>query len=256
MDKTLIKVDRSVKDRLSIKAFSELEKEYERKNDRLNPSVVLFKGMVWQFANWLPYSMDIEQDKYVPGDFLTIEPKDVNENSWFKWDDRRTFYNAMFNNIETRKSGILLQVCYILQQMILGEVPLDEFKDLSIQELEFVGFGPEYRSNLFNILKKLPTFCQELDQIKDKEARRAKLDKIYKELNSIGDFRQTIKGKNGKECAIDSLGTSPHNPRLEVEMIEQECACNFYGGVPILTAVIRGEQLANYKEKKALRLGQ
>ena len=75
-------------------------------------------------------------------------------------------------------------------------------------------------------------------------------------MNSIGDFRQTIKGKNGKESVKDSLGTNPHNPHIEVEMIEQECACNFYGGVPMLTAVIRGEQLANYKEKKTLRLEQ
>lgn len=47
--------------------------------------------MVYSFARHLPYSMDIEQPEYVPADFLNMIPHDVEENNWFKYDDRRTF---------------------------------------------------------------------------------------------------------------------------------------------------------------------
>ena len=52
-----------------------LLEKYEKRGYK-NPSLTLHGSMVCGFANHLPYSMDIEQPEYVPGDFLNIEPKE------------------------------------------------------------------------------------------------------------------------------------------------------------------------------------
>ena len=67
--------------------------------------------MVYGFAHKLPFSMDIEQLKYMPADFLNMELFDVDANNWFKYDDRRTFFNAMVNWGDTFKTGMMLQMC-------------------------------------------------------------------------------------------------------------------------------------------------
>ena len=60
-----------------------------------NPSLTFYTSMVYGFAKHLPYSMDIEQPEYVPADFYNMEPSDVETNSYFKWNDRRTFFKSI-----------------------------------------------------------------------------------------------------------------------------------------------------------------
>ena len=133
------------------------ERDWIEKNSKnnmyKNPSVSLYTSMVYSFAKHLPYSMDIEQPEYVPADFLNMMPLDIETNNWFKWEDRRTFFNAMIRWSDTFKTGILLQICNIFQKMILGKFPADfeleekEYTDLGIDMLTK---NEEYNRNFFD----------------------------------------------------------------------------------------------------------
>ena len=105
-----------------------------------NLSLIFYTSMVYGFAKHLPYSLDIEQPEYVPADFYNMEPLDVDINDWFKWDDRRTFFNAMVNGSETFRTGMLLQMCAIFQKMLLGQFPVNGKIKCRNSVNYFVGF--------------------------------------------------------------------------------------------------------------------
>ena len=77
-------------------------------------------SIVYEFASKLPYSMDYQDKEFVPGIFLNISP--VNSSKWI-FKDHPSLYYKMINWGDTLKSGILLQVCFIFQLMIMGEFP-------------------------------------------------------------------------------------------------------------------------------------
>lgn len=156
-----------------------------RNFSRKNPSLSLHISMVYGFAKHLPYSMDINQEEYVPGDFLNLEPYDVNENSWFNYPDRRTIYNAMVHWGDTFKSGVLLQVCFIFQQMIIGNIPADykvRDEDYELLGISHLTNNEEYNRSFFEILLMLPTFYQNVISTSNNDERRQKLDEMYESI--------------------------------------------------------------------------
>lgn len=232
-----------------------LIEKYEKEGYR-NPSLTLHGSMVWGFANHLPYSMDIEQPEYVPGDFLNIEPKDVDENIWFKWEDRRTIYNAMYCWGDTRRSGILLQTCYVFQQMLLGNispyVAVDEDSYYSLGINKFTG-DEEYNKRFFSILKKLPEYYERVVTAENNTKRREALEEIYKEI------RANIEMKIGGFAEHNSDGTlrrySPATvscpPYMDVEMlIDSSRTLTYFDGLELdLTKNIKAEQLQRIHRK-------
>ena len=222
-----------------------------------NPSLSLHMSMVYGFAYHLPYSMDIEQEEYVPGDFLNIEPTDVNTNNWFKWDDRRTFYNSMVRWGDTFRSGILLQVCYIFQQMLLGNIPADyklnekDYESLGINELTR---NEEYNKNFFNILSSLPTYYQKVIYSENNTERRKNLRTIYNEICSGIEMKV---GGLGRQYADDTYveheATISWDAYRDVQLRVWSENIRYYDGLNLdLTKKIKKIQLKQHEENKKI----
>ena len=229
--------------------------EYKERGVR-NPSLTLYGSMVDGFASHLPYSMDIEQEEYVPGDFLNLEPFDVEENNWFKWEDRRTIYNAMYRWSDTRRSGILLQTCYVFQQMLLGNISpdiiIDEDKYYELGIHKFT-YDEEYNRRFFETLKKLPDYYKRVMYSTSKEERRKNLEEVYKDIcanvqNLVGGFRETDgKGNIVRESKADIAWPAWR----DVEMIVDANYNTIYDGLKLgLTKEIKNKQLDNMQKKR------
>ena len=219
-----------------------------------NPSLSLHISMVFGFAKHLPYSMDIKQEEYVPGDFLNLEPYDVDENSWFKYNDRRTIYNAMVHWGDTFKSGVLLQVCFIFQQMLLGNIPAD-FK-IGEEDYELLGINKltnnVYNRNFFEILSMLPAFYQNVISTSNNDERRKKLDEMYAQV------RDKIENRVGGYCKRDSEGNviEQHEARFQceaykdIDMFAYFNYITYFDGLNLdITRIIKEEQLKKAKQK-------
>lgn len=241
---------------LSNNSMNELKELYTRIKEYKNPSVTIIASMVYGFAFHLPYSMDIEQEEYVPGDFLNIEPVDVNENIWFKWSDRRTYYNTMLNG-DAHKSGILLQVCYIFQQMLLGNISTCEITEKNFEKLANISQDDEYRGNFFEVLKRLPLYYQKVVSSKDNEERRHNLEEVYSEIEKnigmrVGSFRRSEVDINGKVYVKEEYKPTILYPAWrDVELPIYFDRHTFFDGLELnLNKVIKAEQLEKYQALK------
>lgn len=228
-----------------------------KREEYKNPSLTLHGSMVWGFAYHLPYSMDIEQEEYVPGDFLNIEPKDVDENNWFKWEDRRTIYNAMYRWTDTRKSGILLQTCYVFQQMLLGNISpyiaTDEETYYTLGINKFTD-DEEYNKKFFNILQKLPNYYEKVITSENNIKRREVLKETYNEICSniemkVGGFTKYNTDGTTKSYSPATISYKAH---MDVEMIiDGRGSTIFFDGLKLdITKSIKEIQLKNNKKKE------
>lgn len=152
-------------------------------------------SIVYEFASKLPYSMDYQDKEFVPGIFLNISP--VNPSKWI-FKDHPSLYYKMINWGDTLKSGILLQICFIFQLMIMGEFPNnyqlteEDYQNLGIEQMTS---DEEYNQYLFEMLKTLPKYCEKVNSAKNTDERRKFLDEIYTIIldrvgQKIGGFRR------------------------------------------------------------------
>lgn len=219
-----------------------------------NYSLSFYTSMVYGFANHLPYSMDIEQPEYVPGDFLAMEPFDVEDNSWFKYDDRRTIFNSLVNWGDTFKSGMLLQMCNLFQKMLLGLIPSnlvitdDDFIRLKIDTLTT---NPNYNRAFFEIFKMLPFYYQRVVNTSSNEERRLALEEIYRDMmNSIGGRIGGFRESNANGNVIRESEGFLLNPNEDVSMLVYWDNITFTDGILEVTEAIKIEQLKKYNERK------
>lgn len=219
-----------------------------------NPSLTLYTSMVYGFAKHLPYSMDIMQPEYVPGIFLDMEPKDVNENNWFKWEDRRTFFNSMIRWGDTFRSGMLLQVCYLFQEMLLGNVPSDyvldkeSFYNLGIDKFTS---NMKYNRNFFSVIQTLPHYYQLVTQAKTQEERRKQLENMYEAVcigieNRVGGFAEYNEDGSVKRKYEANIRWDAYR---DVELRIYFEGITWYDGVKELIAQIKEEQLNRIRER-------
>lgn len=226
------------------------------RSDYGNPSLSLYTSMVYGFANHLPYSMDIEQPEYVPADFLNMLPYDVEENQWFKYSDRRTFFNAMVCYGDAFKSGILLQMCNVFQKMLLGQFPTD----FVLREEDFSGWGidtlskdDEYNRCFFETLKSLPDHYLKVTRTTNNEDRRKALEDMYNEVmnniaNRVGGIK--ITGADGT-IIRENKGFVSLRPDRDVEMMIHWDDVLFHDGVDFIIQSIKEKQLYYYNKKKS-----
>lgn len=207
-------------------------------DDYKNPTLTLYTSMVFGFANHLPYSMDIEQPEYVPSDFFNMEPIDVETNDWFKYADRRTFFNSMISWGDSFKTGILLQICSIFQKMLLGKFP----ENFELKEEYLVDWGidkmthnMEYNRCFFEILKSLPFFYTCIINSKNNEERRNNLNQMYE---SVADKIAAYRGYSTNKITI--------NPSWDVKMRVYWEHIVFYDGIKNVVESIKKEQLKYY----------
>lgn len=222
--------------------------------DYTNPSLSLYTSMVYGFANHLPYSMDIEQPEYVPADFLNILPQDVEENQWFKYNDRRTFFNAMISWGDSFKSGMLLQMCNVFQKMLLGQFPTD----FVLQEEDFTEWGinamtnnNEYNRCFFETLKSLPDHYLKVTRMTNNEERRKALEDMYKEvMNNIAQRVGGIKITDVDGNIIkENEGLVSLRPHRDVELMVYWDHVIFHDGIDFIIKSIKDKQLYYYSKK-------
>lgn len=233
-----------------INLYSEFKKE-------LNPSATILGSMVYGFAKHLPYSMDIEHEEFVPGDFLNMVPPDADENKFFMRDNNRTIFKRMRDS-DGWESAILLQVCYIFQQMLLGKIPPFELSDSDYERMRVSHHFEDYNKKYFEIMKKLPMYYKKIVLSENSETRLTNLEIVYKEINEnlrgyIGAF--TEKETYGNETIITKQieATTPHAPYHDVKMVlgvyESYDGLNFP-----LTKIIKEEELKNYRNPNGKKL--
>lgn len=235
--------------------IEELQNNSSLRDCYRNPTLSLYTSMVYGFANHLPYSMDIEQPEYVPADFLNMLPNDVEENSWFKWEDRRTYFNAMTHWGDTFKSGMLLQICNIFQKMILGQF----LTDFALTEENYTSWGidlmtkdKEYNRCFFETLKVLPDWYHKLISSVNNDERRSILDMMYLDIMGkvsarYGSFKKTDTAGN---TIREYKGSIPIRPSSDVSMFVHWDDVTFCDGIPEVIEAIKREQLEKYNKRK------
>lgn len=250
----------------SLQGYAETWIEELQNNSRLrdyynNPTLSLYTSMVYGFANHLPYSMDIVQPEYVPADFLNMIPSDVEENSWFKWKDRRTYFNAMINWDDAFQSGMLLQMCNIFQKMILGQFPIDFVlteENYTEWGIDLITNDEEYNRCFFETLKTLPDWYHKLISSVNNDERRSILDAMYSDIMSkisarYDSFKET--GTDGNTIR-EYKGSIPIMPSRDVSMLVYWDHVKFHDGIPSVIEAIKSEQLRTYNKSESEPLSE
>ena len=151
-------------------------------------------SIVYEFASKLPYSIDYMDEDFVPGIFLNVGPVNP-EKGIFKYSS--SLYDKMVNWGDTLKSGILLQLCFIFQRMLVGEFPNnyrlsdDDYHNLGIDQMTS---DEEYNRYLFEFLQMLPEYCAKVNSVSGDDRRKV-LDEIYAVIldrvgQKVGGFRR------------------------------------------------------------------
>lgn len=204
-------------------------------NDEIRNELEIFKeqsktsedeiicSIVYEFARKLPYSMDYMDKDFVPGVFLNISPKNPVKRSFKEYSN---LYYKMIGWNDTKKSGILLQICTIFQAMIMGQLPdnfwlnEEDFENLGISQMTK---DEEYNRFLFETLQMLPQYCVKLNLANDIEERRKILDDIYMVISDrigqkIGGFKKTT--IDGNVMSVDERKASIRlRPHKDLEML-------------------------------------
>ena len=255
MENLIIKSCDTSLQRYELKWVREVLNDFNKREMYNNPSLSLYTSMVYAFAKHLPYSMDIEQPEYVPADFLDMTPHDVDENIWFKWENRRTFFNSLIRWPDTRRTGLILKMCFLFQKMILGEFPVN-FK---LKEEDYVNMGIdvmtddfEYNRAFFETLKSLPDHYKKLNSSTDNSKRRKVLEEMYENIiNTMtaryGSLRITDEHGN---VVRESKGVAPIRPHSDIVMLVYWDYVTYHDGIPSIIEKIKEEQLKKYNSKR------
>lgn len=247
--------DSSLQD-YELKWTSEIQNNLSKRDFYSNPTLSFYTSMVYGFANHLPYSMDIEQPEYVPADFLNMMPYDVDLNQWFKFEDRRTFFNALIHWGDTFKTGMLLQMCNVFQKMILGQFPNDYTlteEDYRVWGIDTMTKDKDYNRCFFETLKSLPDYYKELIAKENNEDRRKVLENMYNDImnkiaHRFGGFKETDGNGN---IVRESKGTIPIRPSKDVSMFVYWDDITFHDGIPAIIQEIKEDQWKSYSKFRA-----
>ena len=208
-------------------------KKFGEKNRISDDEVIC--SIVYEFASKLPYSMDYMDKDFVPGIFLNVAP--VNPSKWI-FKDYSSLYNKMINWGDTKKSGILLQICNIFQAMLMGQFPSnyqlteEDFHNLGIDQMTS---DNEYNRFLFETLEMLPQYCLKLNSTQNSDERRKILDDIYKViLDRVG---QKVAGFKRTSVDGDIISVQEHKatirllPHRDLDMLYSNERIKFGFGV-------------------------
>lgn len=192
-------------------------------------------AMIYDFAKKLPYSMDPNEVNFVPGDFLNFKPVNSKHNI-FKFSNN--LYSKMVSWGDSLKSGVLLEVCFIFQKMLMGEFP----NDYQLQEEDYYNMGinnmtnsDEYSRKLFEVIRKLPDYYKKVILSETVEERRNNLERVYSAMkgeigNKVGGMRKTD-FVDGIEVSIVHKASISWEPYRDIEMIYYFNGVNNYGEV-------------------------
>lgn len=239
-----------------LKEYYKKWKERESEEEYSNPSLSYYTSMVYGFAKHLPYSMDIMQDEYVPADFFNMVPFD----KFFNWEEEgRNYFNVMTHWGDTFISGMLLQVCFIFQKMLLGEFPNEyEIKEENYTEwkIDAITENEEYNKSFFEILKALPGYYRKVTMAKDNQARRKMLNECYQEMMvkigaRFGGFIETDEKGNVVREEKANILLKPHKD-IELFVYAYSSGLDYYDGIDWVTQEIKEGQLIKYSAPKAL----
>lgn len=181
--------------------LSEL-KQIEERNKKIVDEVIC--SIVYNFARNLPYSIDYMDENFVPGFFLNVCP--INPTKYL-FKKHGSLYYQMINWGDTLKSGILLQICSIFQNMLMGNFQ----NDYQVFEESFLPDDEEYKRNLLETLQMLPQYCIKINSIENLEERRKMLADVYsKILDKVG---QKLDSYRKKEISVDDIMVTVHDDK-------------------------------------------
>ena len=181
--------------------------------------------MAQMFAQNLPYSMDPYQEEYVSGSFINVRPMESSYNNFFKFEEN--VFKAMVGWRDTFKSGVLLQICFVFQKMLEGEIP----NDYDLDENFYTSLGidkmtksEKYNRNFFETLKRLPEYYKIVNSVSTIEERREKLSEIYEYIrqiigNKIGGFEESKVKEGITEIIRKSESSISWRPYKDLEML-------------------------------------
>lgn len=145
-------------------------------------------SMVYKFAKNLPYSMDYQDENFILGEFINLIP---NHSDKYLFKDYGNIYNKMINWGDTLVSGIQLQVCNIFQKLLMTNIP----ENYILAEEDFYNYGFDrltsmeyYNKSIFNLLKKLPEYCNFVNSAETTEERRSKLEEVYGYICQVTNY--------------------------------------------------------------------
>ena len=242
---SLIKVnpDRNLYEQMGIEWVLEKKKRNWMDSERKyrNPTLSFYTSMVYAFAHHLPYSIDIEQPEYVPADFFALEPADVETNEWFHWSDRRSFLNAMVSWGDTYKTGMILEVCLVLQKLILGEIEVPDDFELTDEDYYSRHFdkmlgSEKYNRDFFEVVKSAFLYYKRLKVTTDLLERRKLLEEFYNFM------RDKISLRLGIDVKVREY--------QDVDLIVYNYAIEYWDGCPDVIARIKAKQEKAYNERK------
>ena len=151
-------------------------------NDPEEAARIIFT-MVKRFASNLPYSMDPMQPEFYPADFLNMTPR-----GGFKYRDRPTVFDGMFNWGDTRETSLTLQTCAIFQKMLSGRYPHDyelTDEDYSSSGISNLTQNDDTNRSVFLAIKQLPDLYDQITKTTNQEERRKALEEAYREIDKL-----------------------------------------------------------------------
>lgn len=143
-------------------------------------SVDLICSSVLSFVKKLPYSIDPMNKDFVPGFLFNIIPNDSQNYSAFQHSNYETLFSIMKNWRDSRKAAYSIQICLMLQLMLINDKKLS----LKIEENIVYGLSIGDSNILKNTLNKLNYYYELIKNSGTEEKRTKCIEEFYQILKS------------------------------------------------------------------------
>lgn len=141
-------------------------------------SVDLICSSVLSFVKKLPCSIDPMNKDFVPGFLFNIIPNDSQNYSAFQHSNYETLFSIMKNWRDSRKAAYSIQICLMLQLMLINDKKLS----LKIEENIVDGLSIEDSNILKNTLNKLNYYYELIKNSGTEENRTKCIEEFYQIL--------------------------------------------------------------------------
>lgn len=144
-------------------------------NEKNDISVELICSSVLSFVKKLPYSIDPMHEEFIPGFLFNVIPNNFEKYSAFNEDDGITLFSIMKNWRDTRKAAYSIQICVILQSMLLDDKEID----IEANDNTIMGLGIEDSDRLKETLYKLNNYFKLIKNSSSNEEREKYIEEFY-----------------------------------------------------------------------------
>lgn len=141
--------------------------------------------MIKAFADKLPASIDPLNKLFVPANLLNAIPKDRAEYGAFRYEEESLF-ERLRSWSDTRKSAYGIQLCYLLQQLLINPTKSYNITE-SLEQSIITGLSHKDSEKLKTGLRLLPYHRDCILNAKTMEDRNKVLNEAYEEISKNYD---------------------------------------------------------------------